>query len=66
MPTNGARKLAETPVADPTVPRLELHEWAERYGLVAGITTRGSGAPFSLGLSRFQGEQRAAQRARLK
>lgn len=30
------------------MPRLELAEWAERYGLVAGITTRGQG--FSLGL----------------
>lgn len=42
--------LAETPVADPTVPRLELKEWAERYGLVAGITGRGTGSGFSLGL----------------
>ncbi|MGH7567755.1 MAG: polyphenol oxidase family protein [Gemmatimonadales bacterium] len=33
------------------MPRLELAEWAERYGVVAGITTRG-GTPggFSLGL----------------
>jgi purine-nucleoside/S-methyl-5'-thioadenosine phosphorylase / adenosine deaminase len=35
-------------VADASVPRLELREWAERFGLVAGITTRGHG--FSLGL----------------
>ena len=49
---SGARKVAETPVPDPTVPRLELTEWAERYGLVAGITGRGpgSGGGFSLGL----------------
>ncbi|MGH7645891.1 MAG: polyphenol oxidase family protein [Gemmatimonadales bacterium] len=32
------------------MPRLELAEWATRYGLVAGITTRGSGSGFSLGL----------------
>src|SRR2546428_3580676 len=40
--------LRETPVADPAVPRMELADWAERYGLVAGITTREHG--FSLGL----------------
>jgi len=33
-------------VGDVALPRLELSEWAERYGLVAGITTR----PLSLGL----------------
>jgi len=38
----------ETPIGDAAVPRLELTEWAERYGLVAGVTTRGQG--FSLGL----------------
>ena len=42
------RTLAETPVADASVPRLELREWAERYRVVAGVTTRGHG--FSLGL----------------
>jgi len=40
--------LREVPVGDPAVPRMELREWAERYGVVAGITTRGRG--FSLGL----------------
>src|SRR5437899_11644404 len=40
--------LREQPVADPAVPRMELVDWAERYGLVAGITTREHG--FSLGL----------------
>jgi hypothetical protein len=40
--------LAEQPVGDSAVPRLELAEWAARYGVVAGITTRGRG--FSLGL----------------
>jgi YfiH family protein len=36
----------EVPAGDAAVPRLELTDWAERYGLVAGITTR----PLSLGL----------------
>ena len=36
------------PVSDPTVPRSELAPWAARWGLVAGLTTRGSG--FNLGL----------------
>ena len=40
--------LRESPVGDAAVPRIELREWAERYGAVAGITTRGRG--FSLGL----------------
>ncbi|HLZ44532.1 MAG TPA: polyphenol oxidase family protein [Gemmatimonadales bacterium] len=40
------QQLAETPAGDAAVPRLELAEWAERYGIVAGITTR----PLSLGL----------------
>ncbi|HVH09911.1 MAG TPA: polyphenol oxidase family protein [Gemmatimonadales bacterium] len=40
--------LTERVVGDSAVPRLELQEWAERYGVVAGITTRGHG--FSLGL----------------
>src|SRR2546427_12238478 len=40
--------LREQPVGDSAVPRIELAEWASRYGLVAGITTRGHG--FSLGL----------------
>ena len=45
----------EQPVPDPAVPRMELREWADRFGVVAGITTRGKrtdrGDPgFSLGL----------------
>jgi YfiH family protein len=40
--------LREVPVDDAAVPRMELAEWADRYGVVAGITTRGRG--FSLGL----------------
>jgi len=40
--------LREAPISDSAVPRMELSEWASRYGLVAGITTRGHG--FSLGL----------------
>jgi polyphenol oxidase len=44
----GPPLLEEQPVPDAAVPRMELREWAERYGVVAGITTRGRG--FSLGL----------------
>src|SRR2546426_11053850 len=40
--------LREQPVADAAVPRMELVEWAERYGVVAGISTPGRG--FSRGL----------------
>lgn len=43
-----AAVLREAPAGDSAVPRMELAEWAERYDVVAGITTRGSG--FSLGL----------------
>ncbi len=43
-----AALLREAPAGDSAVPRLELAEWAERYGVVAGVTTRGRG--FSLGL----------------
>ena len=39
--------LREAPTGDAAVPRLELREWADRYGLVAGIATR----PLSLGLA---------------
>jgi YfiH family protein len=42
--------LREQPVADAAVPRMELRDWAERHGVVAGITTRGAGRGFSLGL----------------
>ena len=42
--------LREQPVTDAAVPRMELRDWADRYGVVAGITTRGSGRGFSLGL----------------
>lgn len=44
--------LQERPVAGADVPRLELAEWRARYGVVAGVTTRGTPAdPFDLGLS---------------
>jgi YfiH family protein len=39
--------VLEVPAGDASVPRLELAEWATRFGLVAGITTRAGG---SLGL----------------
>jgi purine-nucleoside/S-methyl-5'-thioadenosine phosphorylase / adenosine deaminase len=40
--------VLEVPAGDAAVPRVELAEWASRFGLVAGITTRLGG--FSLGL----------------
>jgi len=40
--------LREQSIPDGAVPRMELAEWAARFGVVAGITTRGRG--FSLGL----------------
>lgn len=43
-----ATVLEETMLDDRAVPRSELREWAERYGLTAGITLRGQG--FSLAL----------------
>lgn len=44
------RALAEMPVAGAPVPLAELEEWAERYGVVAGITQRGERGDFSMGL----------------
>lgn len=49
MTTDHAAVLSEAKVDDAAVPRLEIGEWAARYGLVAGITTRMNG--FNLGLS---------------
>jgi purine-nucleoside/S-methyl-5'-thioadenosine phosphorylase / adenosine deaminase len=43
-----ATLVLEVPAGDSTVPRLELADWATRFGLVAGLTTRLGG--FSLGL----------------
>ena len=48
VPRSVVPSLREVPVDDAAVPRMELAEWANRYGVVAGITTRGRG--FSLGL----------------
>lgn len=45
----GERTMAESSVGDASVPRAELVEWRERFGLVAGITERGAGEGFSLG-----------------
>ena len=45
--TTPAPLVLEVPTGDASVPRLELAEWATRFGLVAGITTRDGG---SLGL----------------
>ena len=43
-----ATVVLEVPVGERSVPRLELTDWATRFGIVAGITTRQDG--FSLGL----------------
>lgn len=44
------RRLDETPAPDHTPPdRLELAEWRERFGVVAGITTAVAGNDFRLG-----------------
>ena len=43
-----ATVVVEVPAGEPPVPRLELADWATRFGIVAGITTRQDG--FSLGL----------------
>jgi len=51
-----AHIVVEVPVGDDAVPRLELADWAARFGLTAGITTRRNG--FSLGL--WNGEPTAA------
>ncbi len=45
-----ARLAAEEFLADRMVPRAELAEWRERFGLVAGLTVRGGNGGFSLGL----------------
>lgn len=42
--------MTEAEVVGP-IPRFELTEWVERYGVIAGITGRGAGVPgFDLGL----------------
>lgn len=47
--------LNEAVLASTPVPRLELPGWRERFGVVAGITTRGTEAePFDLGLASDQ------------
>ncbi len=46
--TAGPTERRETPVPGP-VPRLELADWATRFGVVAGITTRAN--DFNLGLT---------------
>lgn len=44
--------VRERELAGGTVPRMELAEWRNRFGVVAGVTTRGTAAaPFDLGLS---------------
>ena len=58
-------ELIEGPVPDSPVPRAELDEWRERFGLVAGITQRGAGeVPYSLGLSASAPAERVMSRFR--
>ena len=45
-----ARLAPEEDLADRMVPRAELAEWRERFGLAAGLTVRGGNGGFSLGL----------------
>lgn len=40
--------LTETPVPDSAVPRYELAEWRQQFGLVAGITGAGPGGDLAL------------------
>lgn len=47
------------------VPRSELALWADRFGLVAGITERGDGEPFNLGLSTSEAASRVTARWRV-
>jgi hypothetical protein len=43
--------VIEAPPSGPdAVPRLELREWQDRYGVTAGITTRGPSGDYTLGL----------------
>jgi YfiH family protein len=48
QPGHAPALAREEPAGDPPVPRVELASWRERFGVVAGITTRGR--DFSLGL----------------
>lgn len=63
--TRGAGVLppaVEEPVEDAPLPLAELREWRERYGVVAGITERGAGGDFSLGV--WSGRDRRAAAGR--
>ena len=42
--------MRETPAADSAIPRLELPSWQERFGVTAGLTTRGPAGDYSLPL----------------
>ncbi len=61
------RAATEQEIGDPSVPRMELAEWRERYGLIAGITGRAgdfdlglfTGAPASAVLGRWLSLERA-------
>jgi len=59
-----ARVAAESSLPDPLVPRAELAEWRERFGLVAGLTLRGADGGFSLGLATEEPVGRVMERWR--
>lgn len=56
------RSLGEDSVRDAAAPRLELTEWATKYGFLAGITTREHG--FNLGLSSEESVEAVSSRWR--
>ncbi len=64
--TTEAGTLAETEVPGGKLPWLAIPGWRERFGVVAGITTRGTGAePFDLGLAGTEGVGRVLDRWRV-
>ena len=48
MTSRSARHLQEHPLHNTTVPRFEVPEWRERYGIVAGVTTGRGTLDFAL------------------
>src|SRR5947208_12740014 len=46
------RIVQEVPALDPSVPRFEIPDWREEFGVIAGMTGRGQdgGRGFDLGL----------------
>ncbi|GBD33426.1 Laccase domain protein YfiH [bacterium HR33] len=44
----GPVPLAEREIREPGIPRYELSQWRQRFGLIAGVTARGEGLDFRL------------------